>query len=117
MTYYSHKGTMGRVTIVPKVDPYIILTPQVTYYRVKDEKKVNKEFLYCLFMSERFQKVLSEESDQSTRQFISILNQRLIKLVLPSIDIMSKVKKVVEPIVILKSNVAGQTNKLELFQR
>jgi type I restriction enzyme S subunit len=44
----THKGTMGRVTIVPEIDIPIVLTPQVTFYRVKQKKKITKEFLYWL---------------------------------------------------------------------
>ncbi|MBU0916809.1 restriction endonuclease subunit S domain-containing protein [Aquabacterium parvum] len=38
----THKATLGRVAIVgPISTPYIMLTPQVTYYRVLDAKKLS----------------------------------------------------------------------------
>ncbi len=45
----THKATMGRVAIVPQINDYLVLTPQVTYYRVKNQSRINKEFLYCLY--------------------------------------------------------------------
>lgn len=36
----SHKGTIGRVAIVPEVEHYIMLTPQVTYYRVDNNSSL-----------------------------------------------------------------------------
>jgi type I restriction enzyme S subunit len=34
----SHKGTIGRVAILDTQEEYVVLTPQVTYYRVLDAK-------------------------------------------------------------------------------
>jgi type I restriction enzyme S subunit len=38
----SRKGSVGRVAIVPEFKPYVMLTPQVTYYRV-DESKLSSQ--------------------------------------------------------------------------
>ena len=34
----THKGTVGLVAIVPEIVDYVMLTPQVTYYRVNADK-------------------------------------------------------------------------------
>src|SRR6266850_1619151 len=34
----THKGTVGSVAILPEVEDYVMLTPQVTYYRVNPHK-------------------------------------------------------------------------------
>jgi type I restriction enzyme S subunit len=44
----THKGTVGNVAVVPKVEPYIMLTPQVTYYRVCCTKLSNRYLAYAL---------------------------------------------------------------------
>lgn len=84
----THKATMGRVAIAPNTHDLYVLSPQVTLFRVKDENKINQAFLYLLFLSERFQSILHNESEQSTRKYISILNQRNIKILLPEKEIM-----------------------------
>lgn len=87
----THKATMGRVAIVPDtIEDYIVLTPQVTYYRILDKSKINKEFLFFMFKSDYFQKVLESQSEQSTRKFISITNQRKLKFVFPNSEILTK---------------------------
>lgn len=91
----THKATMGRVAIIPTYNGPVVLTPQVTYYRIKDELRMNKEFLYCLFHSFDFQSNLLGDSEQSTRKFVSITNQRLIKVILPPGNIIQDFKNVV----------------------
>lgn len=81
----THKGTLGEVAIVPAIEcEYIMLTPQVTYYRVLDHAALNRDFLYFSMMSDRFQKTLRLWSAQSTRAFLGIVAQRQLPLALPS---------------------------------
>ncbi len=55
----THKGTVGEVAIVGKTPfPFIMLTPQVTYYRVKNIKLLSNLFLASFFVSYNFQKRL-----------------------------------------------------------
>jgi type I restriction enzyme S subunit len=80
----THKGTVGRVAIVPKINTrYIMLTPQVTYYRVLD-KDISNEYLALIFQSDFFQiqlKIMGSEG--STRSYVGLLNQKDLKLILP----------------------------------
>lgn len=80
----SHKGTVGEVAVVPKINtPYLMLTPQVTYYRVKDRKKLSNEFLAQLFVADAFQANLVEVSGGGTRAYIGITEQAKLRLQLP----------------------------------
>ncbi len=81
----SHKGTVGEVAIVPDEIPwpYLMLTPQVTYYRVNNEKLINK-FLYYVLTSRYFQSQLRRLSSQSTRAYVGITAQRNLKVVMPN---------------------------------
>ena len=80
----THKATMGRVAIVPEGYDYVMLTPQVTYYRIKDRKQLDARYLKYAFVSPRFQHQLNASSDQSTRKFIGITAQRDLWFPLPS---------------------------------
>jgi restriction endonuclease S subunit len=87
----SHKGTVGEVAIVPTIEtPYIMLTPQVTYYRIKDNQKLNPKFLFFCFISRSFQLRLKRLSAQSTRAYVGITAQRKFKIPLPDIDAQNK---------------------------
>jgi type I restriction enzyme, S subunit len=80
----SHKGTVGEVAVVHEIKtPYLMLTPQVTYYRVKDRKKLSNQFLAQLFVSEAFQANLLEVSGGGTRAYIGITEQAKLRLQLP----------------------------------
>jgi type I restriction enzyme S subunit len=83
----THKGTVGEVAVVPELDTdYIMLTPQVTYYRVLDSESLDRDFLYFQFQSLSFQQQLSRAASQSTRDYIGILAQRKLSLLLPPIE-------------------------------
>lgn len=80
----SHKGTVGAVAIVRKIKtPYLMLTPQVTYYRVKDSKRLSNEFLAQLFISDEFQSNIMNASGGGTRDYIGITEQMKLKVSLP----------------------------------
>ncbi|MEN9302160.1 MAG: hypothetical protein RL264_589 [Bacteroidota bacterium] len=79
----THKGTVGNVAIVQDIKtPYIMLTPQVTYYRVNPKKIFNK-FLKSYFETNGFQKVLEMLSGGGTRAYIGIVKQRELPLIIP----------------------------------
>ena len=83
----SHKGTIGRVAILETSDDYVVLTPQVTYYRPLKSERVTKEFLYFCLMSPGFQSQMAEIADAgSTRAYIGITKQLELNLTLPPIE-------------------------------
>lgn len=79
----SHKGTVGLVAVTPEVTDYIMLTPQVTYYRVKDGGRLRSKFLEIYFRSQSFQRSLKALSAQSTRAYIGITSQKKMNVPLP----------------------------------
>jgi type I restriction enzyme, S subunit len=82
----SHKGTIGRSAIVCTTDDYIMLTPQVTAYRVKDSAKLLNRFVRYHFMSPGFQReMISAAEDGSTRAYIGITKQLNLRLRFPLI--------------------------------
>jgi len=105
----THKATMGRIAIVPDIGGFIVLTPQVTYYRTKSEREMSKEYLYSLFASEKFQNILNEQSDQSTRKFLSILNQRLLEVLLPTKNVIELHRQILKPLLEFKRIKAQET--------
>ncbi|MEN9285541.1 MAG: hypothetical protein RLZZ179_3034 [Verrucomicrobiota bacterium] len=83
----SHKGSIGLTTVVPdSVGEFVMLTPQVTYYRVKDSKRLRPKFLLAVLNSEQFQRVFQVRAKQSTRDYIGILAQRELPVSIPDVD-------------------------------
>ena len=82
----SHKATIGVTAIVPKVENYVMLTPQVTYYRVLDKQRLNNIYLKAFLDSRLFQeKFHTVARDGSTRSYIGITKQRELHIALPSL--------------------------------
>lgn len=80
----THKGTVGNVAIVSNIPTeYIMLTPQVTYYRVRDHNRLQNNFIKIYFESTQFQTKLEHLSEGGTRAYIGITNQRKLPFLLP----------------------------------
>ncbi len=83
----SHKGTIGRVARLKTRLPYVVLTPQVTYYRVRDKRALLPEYLYHALRGREFQKEFREIAGiGSTRAYIGITRQLDLRLALPPLD-------------------------------
>lgn len=89
----THKATMGRTAIVPDKYPLVILTPQVTYYRIK--KGINRKFLKYYFDSPDFQNILNSWANSgSTRAYLGITAQHKLPVVLPTEEVQTKIAEI-----------------------
>jgi type I restriction enzyme S subunit len=79
----SHKGTIGQTAIIPSGTQNVMLTPQVTYYRVSENGNLLAEFLLWFFRSSYFQHRLQVLSAQSTRAYIGITLQKTLAILIP----------------------------------
>lgn len=82
----THKGTIGNCAIVPEIVDYIMLTPQVTYYRIGNKSAILNEFLYFVFQSPLFQNAMKSISKQATRDYVGITRQKDLIIPLPPIS-------------------------------
>jgi len=80
----THKGTIGNTAIVETDFPFLMLTPQVTYYRTDPNKMLNRYLMYA-FQEPFFQKTMKSLAQQATRPYIGITAQR--KLILKWVPI------------------------------
>jgi len=82
----THKGTIGKVGIVQESKyPYVMLTPQVTYYRCK--RALLNRFLRWQFESRFwFDQLKLVGGLGSTRAYIGLLHQKTLSLILPTSD-------------------------------
>lgn len=96
----SHKATIGRTAIVQENDyPFIMLTPQVTYYRVKDESRLNRRFLKYYFDSRVFKDVFEAWAGAgSTRAYLGITAQKKLPILVPPINIQNDIASLVGPL-------------------
>lgn len=86
----THKATIGRTAIVPDDFETIILTPQVTYYRVL--KGINNRYLKYYFDSHAFQQLFANWAGSgSTRAYLGITAQRKLPVVVPPLEVQNNI--------------------------
>jgi len=85
----SHKATIGRTAIVQDSEhDFIVLTPQVTYYRIANKKLLNNRYLKSYFDSNFFQLILGQWAGAgSTRAYLGITGQLKLPIILPPPDV------------------------------
>ncbi|WP_145136214.1 restriction endonuclease subunit S [Roseomonas gilardii] len=81
----THKATIGNTAIVGEIPwPYIMLTPQVTYYRVIKKEKLDNFYLKYYFDGSGFQSTLRALAGGGTRAYIGISSQHQLPVILPT---------------------------------
>ena len=81
----THKATIGQTAVVGNIPyEYIMLTPQVTYYRVTDRERMSNIYLRQFFEGNPFQLVLQAMSGGGTRSYIGITAQLDLPVAFPS---------------------------------
>lgn len=114
----THKGTIGNTAIVPKIKTdYIMLTPQVTYYRVKNQEKIYNKFIRSYFDSAKFKQKLNEMSGGGTRAYIGIVKQQKLPFVLPGIEEQKVIATALSDIDDLTSSLEKLINKKKLIKQ
>ena len=89
----THKATIGRTAIVPDTYQTIILTPQVTYYRAKEN--IDNRFLKYYFDTPAFQTILSNWAGSgSTRAYLGITAQKKLPIVLPEYSVQKRIASI-----------------------
>jgi type I restriction enzyme S subunit len=107
----THKGTVGQVALIKKIEfPYLMLTPQVTYYRIKDKSKFSSKFLAALFTSESFQSFLKAAAGGGTRAYIGITEQVKLKITVTT-NILEQ-QKIADCLTSIDEAIAAQTQKI-----
>ncbi len=91
----THKATIGRTAIVPDTYETIILTPQVTFYRVK--QGIDNRYLKYYFDSPDFQTTLNNWAGSgSTRAYLGITAQHKLPVILPPYSEQKKIADILE---------------------
>ncbi|MGZ4978529.1 MAG: restriction endonuclease subunit S [Methylobacter sp.] len=105
----SHKASIGYTCIAKDVNPYFVLTPQVTYYRC-DSSKLMPEYLLYFFQQYNFQNILEGNAKQSTRNYIGITNQKKLWIYLP--ETVEEQAQVIKPLAKIDSCLKIKRSKI-----
>ncbi len=95
----SHKGSIGETAIVPNTYKEIILSPQITFYRVKNHNKLLYHFLFYVLSNETtLKRFFAIAKAQSTRAYISITKQKNIPIPLPPLSVQQKIAQILKAV-------------------
>jgi type I restriction enzyme S subunit len=90
----SHKGTIGNVAVVPDNYDMVMLTPQVTLYRVSSGGRIDSKYLRAFLQSERYQARFLALAFQSTRNYLGITQQKKFTVPLPPLPEQRKIAEI-----------------------
>lgn len=82
----SHKGTVGKLALVPDSAPPFVCSPQTTFWRTLDEERLDRRYLYCYLRSPRFaQQLRSRAGETDMAPYVSLTAQRTLLVDVPPI--------------------------------
>ena len=94
---FTHKGSVGGTAMVPSIDTeYIMLTPQVTYYRVKNKERLHNHSIFYYFQPIKFQAYVKSISGGGTRAYIGITAQLSLPFILPPLNEQNRIVSILE---------------------
>ena len=81
---FSHKGTVGKLALVPLDAPPFVCSPQTTFWRTLDEDQLNRRYLYFFMKSRAFwEQWASRKSETDMADYVSLTAQRTFHVVVP----------------------------------
>jgi len=83
----SHKGTVGKIALVPDDAPAFVCSPQTTFWRALDEERLDRKYLYAFLRSPAFRAQLATRSGETDMApYVSLTSQRGLFVILPPIN-------------------------------
>jgi len=83
----SHKGTVGKVALVPEDAPPYVCSPQTTFWRTLDEQVLDRKYLYAFLRSPMFHAQLATRAGETDMApYVSLTSQRGLSVKLPPIS-------------------------------
>ncbi len=84
---FSHKGTVGKLALVPDDAPPYVCSPQTTFWRTLDKDQIDRRYLYCYLRSPAFrQQYAARKGETDMADYVSLTAQRTFKVTTPPID-------------------------------
>jgi len=83
----SHKGTVGKVALVPDDAPLFVCSPQTTFWRTHNERILDRRYLSAFLRSPQFHvQLASRAGETDMAPYVSLTSQRMLLVTLPPIS-------------------------------
>lgn len=91
----SHKGTVGKVAMVPDDAPEFVCSPQTTFWRSLDSGSLDRRYLFAFLRSPGFHAQLATRAGETDMApYVSLTSQRGLLVTLPPITTQRGVARV-----------------------
>lgn len=81
---FSHKGTVGKLALVPLDAPPFVCSPQTTFWRTLVEQQLDRRYLYCFMQSRAFREQwAARKSETDMADYVSLTAQRTFHVIVP----------------------------------
>lgn len=88
----SHKGTVGKVALVPEQCPDFVCSPQTTFWRVTDGNVLDRHFLFTYLQSQEFKNQLaSRKGETDMADYVSLTAQRQLTVPVPDLCVQREI--------------------------
>lgn len=111
---FSHKGTVGKLARVPLDCPPFVCSPQTTFWRVLDESKLRRDYLYAYMRSRAFIDqwwVRKGETDMA--DYVSLTAQRQLRVTVPPVDLQ---RRIAEPLAAIDDLIENNRRRVEVLE-
>jgi type I restriction enzyme S subunit len=111
---FSHKGTVGKLARVPLGAPPFVCSPQTTFWRVLDESRLRRDYLFAYMRSRPFIDqwwVRKGETDMA--DYVSLTAQRQLRVVLPPVEVQ---RRIAEPLAALDDLIENHRRRVEVLE-
>jgi len=104
----SHKGTVGKIALVPADAPPFVCSPQTTFWRTLKPEALDRTYLYAFLRSPGFNAQLATRAGETDMApYVSLTSQRGLFVAVPPIHIQRGIGRVL----------GALDDKIELNQR
>lgn len=89
---FSHKGTVGKIAQVPPDAPPFVCSPQTTFWRVLDDSRLHRDYLYAFMRSRRFiDQWWARKGETDMADYVSLTAQRQLRITVPPLRMQSAI--------------------------
>jgi type I restriction enzyme, S subunit len=92
---FTSKGTVGRFAYVSSNVPTFVYSPQLCYWRSKDQNFLDSKYLYYWMQSKEFvQQMSSVKGQTDMAEYVSLRDQRQFKINLPPLETQRRIASI-----------------------
>ena len=112
---FSHKGTVGKLARVPIDAPPFVCSPQTTFWRVLDEDRLHRDYLYAFMRSRAFiDQWWARKGETDMADYVSLTAQRQLRVIVPPIEVQ---RRMAAPLHALDGLIEKNRRRVELLEQ